>query len=157
MLSTVLGAVVGLGSALAGDRVRWRREQGDRWLNLRREVYVGYLNALHEANQGMRAVSLGDFPSEMSRDHAARAAFRRAGVNQTQEHLVLIASEPVIQAAVGASTALRKLRDRIRAGEDHTSADYQAEFEVFSDRLHELRNAIRNDLGVATLQTQVPL
>jgi hypothetical protein len=54
MLSTVLGAVIGLGSALVGDRVRWRREQSDRWLSARREVYVGYLNALHEANQGMR-------------------------------------------------------------------------------------------------------
>jgi hypothetical protein len=157
MLSTVLGAVIGLGSALVGDRIRWRREQGDRWLSARREVYVGYLNALHEANQGIRAVSLGDFSSETTRDHAARAAFRQAGVNQAQEHLVLIASEPVIQAAVETSTALRRLRDRIRTGQDHTSADYQAEFEVFSDRLHDLRNAIRHDLGVPALGTQVPI
>ena len=158
MLSTVLGAVIGLGSALVGDRIRWRREQSDRWLSARREVYVGYLNALHEANQGMRAVSLGDVSSETTRDHAARAAFRRAGVNQAQEHLVLIASEPVIQAAVETSAALRQLRDRIRTGQNHhTSADYRAEFEVFSDRLHALRNAIRHDLGVAALRTQVPI
>jgi hypothetical protein len=79
-------------------------------------------------------------------------------VNQAQEHLVLIASEPVIQAAVETSTALRRLRDRIRTGQDHhTSADYRAEFEVFSDRLHDLRNAIRHDLGVAALRTQVPI
>jgi hypothetical protein len=157
MLSTVLGAVIGLGSALAGDRIRWRREQSDRRLSIRREVYVVYLDALHEANQGMRAVSLGDFPSDTTRDHAARAAFRRAGVNQAQEHLVLVASEPVIQAAVETSTALRRLRDRIRTGQDHTSADYQAEFEVFTDRLHDLRNAIRHDLGAEALRTQVPI
>jgi hypothetical protein len=157
MLSTVLGAVIGLSSALVGDRIRWRREQGDRGLDLRREVYVGYLNALHEANQGMRAVSLGDFPSETTRDHAARAAFRGAGVNQAQEHLVLIASEPVIQAAVAASTALRKLRDLIRAGQDSTSADYQDQLETYGDRLHDLRNAIRHDLGVEALRTPVPL
>jgi hypothetical protein len=136
MLSTVLGAIIGLGSAIVGERIRWRREQSDRWLTIRREVYLGYLKALHEANQGMRAVSLGDFPSETTRDHAARAAFRTAGVNQAQENLALIASEPVIKAAVETSTALRRLRDRIRAGQDHTTADYQAEFEVFSDRLH---------------------
>lgn len=47
----------------------------------------------------MRAVSLGDFPSEITRDHAARRTFRKAGVNQAQEHLVLIAPEPIIQAA----------------------------------------------------------
>jgi hypothetical protein len=158
MLSTVLGAVIGLGSALIGDRIRWRREQSDRWLSARREVYVGYLNALHEANQGMRAVSLGDFSTETTRDHAARAAFRSAGVNQAQEHLVLIASEPVIQAAVETSTALRRLRDRIRTTQDHHApADYGAEFEVFSDRLHNLRNAIRHDLGVTALRAQVPI
>jgi hypothetical protein len=82
------------GNGKDGDRIRWRREQSDRWLSARREVYAGYLNALHEANQGMRAVSLGDF---------------------------------------------------------------SAEFEVFSDCLHDLRNAIRHDLGVAVLRTQVPI
>lgn len=44
MLSTVLGAVSGLSSALVGDRIRWRREQSNRWLTVRREIYVGYLS-----------------------------------------------------------------------------------------------------------------
>ncbi|TDC83613.1 hypothetical protein [Actinomadura sp. 7K507] len=157
VVSAVLGAVIGLGSALVGDRIRWRREQGGHWLTLRREVYVGYLNALHEANQTMRAVSLGDFPPETTRDLAARAAFREAGVNQAQEHLVLVASEQVIRAAGETTTALRGLRDRIRGGEDHTAADYQSEFHFFSDRLHELRNAMRRDLGVTALETQIPI
>jgi hypothetical protein len=156
MLSTVLGAAIGLSSALVGDRIRWRREQSSHWLAVRREVYVGYLNALHEANQAIRAVSLGDFPPEATRDHAVRAAFRGAGVNQAQEHVVLIASEPVIRAAVETTAALRKLRDRISKGQDHTAPDYQSDVQAFSDRLHDLRNAIRQDLGVTTLHTHVP-
>ncbi|MEU0187062.1 hypothetical protein ABZ312_38810 [Streptomyces sp. NPDC006207] len=157
MLSTALGAVIALGAALVGDRVRWRRDQRSHWLTLRREVYIGYLNAIHEANQMMRAVSLGDVAAGTTRDHAARAAFRDAGVHQAQEHLVLIGSEPVIRAAVETSAALRRLRDRIRAGENDTLADYQAELEAFADRLHDLRNAIRRDLGVSPLRQRVPI
>ncbi|MFI0366417.1 hypothetical protein ACH35V_00975 [Actinomadura sp. 1N219] len=157
VLSTVLGAVIGLGSVLVGDRLRWRREQSSQWLTVRREIYVGYLNALHEANQAMRAVSLGDFPPDTTRDLAARAAFRSAGVNQAQEHLVLIAPEQVVQAAVETSAALRNLRDRIRKGEGQSSADYESEFLTFSDRLHVLRNAIRQDLGVSALREHVPI
>ena len=157
MLSTALGAVIGLGSALVGDRIRWRREQDAHGLAVRREVYVGYLTALHNASQAMRAVSTGDFPPDTTRDHAARAAFRSAGVNQAQEHLVVVAPEPVIQAAVETSAALRKLRDRIRRDEGHTYVDHPSEFQIFGDRVHDLRNAIRRDLGVSALLGQVPI
>ena len=73
MLATVLGAVVGLGSGLLIDHVRFRQDNTEKWLAARRETYVSYLSALHEANEAMRAVSLGEHAQDLSRMAAARA------------------------------------------------------------------------------------
>jgi hypothetical protein len=157
LIATFLGAGVGLGSALITDRVKSGRERQDRSLSLRREVYVAYLTALHQANEGMRAVSLGEHSAEVSRDAAARAAFRTAGVTPAREHVVLIAPEPVIMAADAAFLALRDLRSRIAKGENLKSPGYEPVLSTYSEKLQALRNAVREDLGAAALAVQIAL
>ncbi|WP_326708041.1 hypothetical protein OG758_00365 [Streptomyces sp. NBC_01474] len=156
LVSTALGAVVGLGSALLSDRVRWGRERNERQLTTQRDMYVAYLSALHEVNQALRGVSLGDHPTEVSRDLAARAAFRDAGLVQAREHIVLTASEPVVMAADAAFRALRALRDRIAQGQGLRSPGYVADLTSYDDRLQSLRNAIRKDLHADALSFQIP-
>lgn len=157
LVSTALGAVVGLGSALLSDRVRWGRERGERQLTTQRDTYVAYLSALHEANQALRVVSLGDQTAEVARDLAARAAFRDSGLVQAREHIVLTASEPVVVAADAAFRALRALRDRIAQGQGVHSPGYEADLTRYGDRLQSLRNAIRKDLHAGALSFQIPM
>lgn len=157
LLSTAIGAVVGLGSALLSDRVRWTRERGDARLAAQRDIYVTFLTALHQANQNLRSVSLGDHPAEVGRDLAARAAFRDAQLVQTREHIVLTAPEPVVRAADATFQALRTLRDRIALGEDVHSPGYEEDLARYDTRLHALRNAIRKDLRTDELSLRVPL
>ncbi|WP_159041572.1 hypothetical protein [Streptomyces sp. WM4235] len=135
LVSTVLGAVVGLGSAFLLERVRWGRERDERQLSAQRDIYVAYLAALHEANQALRMVSLGGHPPEVSRDLAARAAFREVGLVQVREHIALTASEPVVLAADAAFQALRALRDRIAQGQDVHTPGYEADLSTYDDRL----------------------
>lgn len=99
VVATVVGAVVGLGSGLLIDHVRSRRDNTAKWLTVRRETYASYLSALHEANEAMRAVSLGEHAQDLTRMAAARAAFRAARVTMTREQVILLAPEPVIIAA----------------------------------------------------------
>lgn len=157
LLSTALGAVVALGATLLTDRVRWRRERGERQLGAQRDIYVAYLTALHQANQALRMVSLGDHPVEVSRDLAARAAFRDAGLVQTREHVVLTAPEPVVEAADAAFRALRALRDRIAQGQDVHSPVYAADLASYGEHLQALRNVIREELQVDALSFDLPL
>ncbi|MER5215413.1 hypothetical protein ABT063_33920 [Streptomyces sp. NPDC002838] len=157
LLSTVLGAVVGLGSALLSDRVRWGRERSDARLSTQRDIYVAFLTALHQANQGLRSVSLGDHPTEVARNLAARAAFRDAQLVQAREHIMLTAPEPVVRAADATFRALRTLRDRIALGEGVHSPGYETDLATYDSQLHSLRNAIRKDLRTDALSLAIPL
>ncbi|MFH8736617.1 MULTISPECIES: hypothetical protein [unclassified Streptomyces] len=113
--------------------------------------------ALHQANQSLRMVSLGDHLAEVSRDLAARVAFRDAGLVQTREHILLTAPELVVQAADAAFRALRTLRDRIAQGQDIHSPGYEADLSNYDDQLRSLRNAIRKDLRAEALSIEMPL
>jgi hypothetical protein len=156
-LSTLLGAVVGVGSALLVDRVRWGREHTRRWQQTRREAYVAYLTALHQANEAMRAVSLSEDAADASREAVARAAFRSAGTVQAREAVVLVAPEPVVQAADAAFQRLRSLRDLIGQGHQLGSPGYEPALLAYGDSLQALRDTIRQDLGLEPLRTAIPL
>jgi hypothetical protein len=156
-LSTLLGAVVGVGSALLVDRVRWGREHVQRWQQARREAYIAYLTALHQANEAIRAVSLGEDAADAGREALARAAFRSAGIVQAREAVVLVAPEPIVQAADLAFQRLRSLRDLIGQGHQLGSPGYEPALLAYGDSLQALRNTIRQDLGMEPLRTAVPL
>lgn len=137
--------------------MRWRRERSERLSSAQRDIYVAYMAALHQANQSLRMVSLGDHLAEVSRDLAARVAFRDAGLVQTREHILLTAPELVVQAADAAFRALRTLRDRIAQGQDIHSPGYEADLSNYDDQLRSLRNAIRKDLRAEALSIEMPL
>lgn len=155
LLATALGAVIGLGSGLLIDQVRFSRGNTQGWLTARRDAYVGYLSCLHDANEGLRAVSLGQYSPDLTRTAAARAAFRAAGVTQARELIILLAPGPVIAAAEEAFGSLRTLRDRIGQGEG--LAEYAPALDHYGSCLHALRDAVRHDLGVKGSTLQIPL
>ncbi|MFF7678279.1 hypothetical protein [Actinacidiphila glaucinigra] len=157
LLSTIVGAMVGLGAALLSDVVRWRRERNDRRLSVQREIYVDYLSALHRASQSLRAVSLGDHSEDVPRNLAARAAMRDAGLVEAREHLVLTAPERVVRAAEAAFQSLRVLRDRIAQGQGMGCPEYEADLTSYSAHLQVLRNAVRDDLQVESLRSEIAL
>ncbi|HSK95949.1 MAG TPA: hypothetical protein VK891_04955 [Euzebyales bacterium] len=155
-LSTLVGAVVGVGSALVVDRARWRRERHQQRQQARQDAYVAYLAALHHANGAIRAISLG--PDDAGTHGATtRAAFRSAGVVEAREHVILLAPESVAVAADAVFQCLRTLRDIVAQGQQLGSPDYELALRAYDDGLHALRDAIRADLGLERLQTRVSL
>jgi hypothetical protein len=75
VLGTALGAVIGIGSALVSDRVRWKREQHRDRLGVRRELYASYIAALTETHESMRAASGRDGLTAAQRAGAVRDVF----------------------------------------------------------------------------------
>ncbi|WP_327356876.1 hypothetical protein [Streptomyces sp. NBC_01304] len=155
LLSTVLGAVVGLGSVLLADAIRRRHERAAQGQAERRAVYVAYLTSLHQANQDLRAVSLGELTGP-ALELAARTALREAAVVQAREHLALTAPEPVVRTADAAFRALRCLRDRVGEGKTLGDPAYAADLATYDGALHALRNAVRVDLGAQPLAAPLP-
>jgi hypothetical protein len=145
-LVALLGTVVGASVTLLADRVRWRRDQHQRRYELLRAAYGDYLASLHTTSEEVRAVSLERKP-EVSRQSAARAAFRSASLNARREQLVLLAPEPTVRAANETFVALRELRDSVSHGNDANSPGYQEILSEYLAALQRLRNAMRADLG----------
>ncbi|MEU5884981.1 hypothetical protein [Spirillospora sp. NPDC047279] len=142
-------------SPLLTEHLRSGRERNDKWTTVRREAYADYLAALHDANEALRTVSLGEHSPDLTRKAAARSAFHSAGVTKAREHIILIAPETVIAAATEAFHSLRTMRDHIGQGEN--LAQYEPVLLTYDEHLHTLREAVRHDLGVTGNTPQIPL
>ncbi|MFH8607898.1 hypothetical protein ACH4D5_10465 [Streptomyces sp. NPDC018029] len=150
-VSTLLGAVIGVGATLLADRARWRRESADRETATRRQLYAEYTaalsrvrTALHECAQG----AVGATPGSEEYAREVRERFLAPGAYEIRHQLAIIAPRDVVAAARSAFVALRTTRDRVLDGVTADSESY-AELEAGNDAaIAELRRVMRRDLGV---------
>ncbi|REF99750.1 hypothetical protein DFJ67_5794 [Asanoa ferruginea] len=147
----LLGTVVGASVTLFADRVRARRDQNLRRHETLRNAYGTYLGALHTTSEELRAVSLGEHAADVSRQSAARTAFRSAKLNIHREQLVLLAPERAVLAGDEAFRTLRELRDVVAEGGDLQSVEYQQVLDRYQAALGTLRDVMRADLGSPAL------
>lgn len=155
-VSALAGTIIGVSATLLADGVRWQRDQRQRRHDARRDAYAAYLAALHATSEGLRAVSLGEHPTEVSRPSAARAAFRSTSLNAVRELLVLQAPTPIVLAAAETFRQLRDLRDVVARSRDLDPADYEQVLNRYQVALARLRNVMRADLGVPPLDPAQP-
>ncbi|MBC3842960.1 hypothetical protein GXW82_30670 [Streptacidiphilus sp. 4-A2] len=151
LLSTIVGAVIGIGATLAADRSRWRREERRQALELRREVYTQFVSALKDAGEEIRAVALGDHGSGADRDAAVREAVRGTGLYTASERLWLVGPPQVVAAGNEAFHCLRRLRDAYARGAAVGSA---VDAPLIAERrtaMAAMRGLMREDLGTGPL------
>jgi hypothetical protein len=151
LLTTLTGAVIGIGATLIADRNRWLREESQQALEGRREVYTEFVSALKAAGEEIRAVALGDHLSDSARDTAVREAFRSTGLYTASERLWLTGPPQVVAAGNDAYHSLRQLRDAY-AGGAAVGSDRDAP--LIAQRrtaMAQMRDLMRADLGIAPL------
>ena len=153
VLGTALGAVIGIGSALINDRVRWRREQDRDRLGVRRELYSSYIATLTEIHESMRAVSGRDGLTPAGRRDAIRAVFHDGGLYQLRYQIGVIADQQVLDASEAAFQHMRDIRDTLAAGGRISDPQYQERRTAWGAVLRTLQHAMREELG----STQVTL
>ena len=148
-LSTIIGATVGLGSAVIVDRFRWRRDVGVRWNQTRRGVYVEFLTAVSNAHFKMRATTFRTDVPEAERYGALCEALDGSGIWRQRQEISLTAPHHVLQRAVATADELQNVRDVLIAEFDTNSDQYlRARADLWVSNA-ELREAMRRDLGVA--------
>ena len=153
VLGTALGAVIGIGSALINDRVRWRREQDRDRLGVRRELYSSYIAALTEIHESMRAVSGRDGLTPAGRRDAIRVLFHDGGLYQLRYQIGVIADQQVLDSSEAAFQHMRDIRDTLAAGGRISDPQYQEQRTAWGAVLRTLQHAMREELG----STQVTL
>ncbi|MFD8047679.1 hypothetical protein ACFV5E_30135 [Streptomyces chartreusis] len=149
-VSSLAGAVVGVGAALTAERLRWRRDRERDAAQTRRTVYSEFLMALSRGHTDMRSIVLQpDRPSGDALYGELHQALDGAGIWRLRQSLSLTASAEIIQLAEAACDALAAMRDRLIEEPTIRGDSYRVcRAELWRENAH-LREAMRRDLGMS--------
>ncbi|MFJ9767258.1 hypothetical protein ACIRUY_25895 [Streptomyces erythrochromogenes] len=149
LISTLVGAVIGVGSTLLADRVRWRRELEQRGKDSRRELYGQFLTALNEAAESLWVVGLGDRRAAgIERlDELLRAEVHRTGLYSLREQVMILATEDVRRVADQAVDRVREYRDCLISGSAGGSPEERTAMDAYKSTIKVLREAMRADMA----------
>ncbi|MFD8734094.1 hypothetical protein ACFV06_04155 [Streptomyces sp. NPDC059618] len=151
LLSTLAGAVIGVGSTVVADRTRWRREEAKDALRLRLDLYTQYTTTVKVLGETLRALAERPYPSDGERASALREAFRESGIAVASERMWLIAPQPVVKACDGVFHCLRRICEGYADGSAVNSPEDRARWEARGVAAARMRRLMREDLGVGPL------
>lgn len=147
MVSTALGAIIGLGSAFATDHIRWNREQLKDRRGVRRELYSTYIAALTEIHESMRLISRDEQLTAAERAKAVHAEFQAGGPYKLRYQIAILADQAVLDAAEAAFQHMRDIRDIFVSGGRIESPQYQTQRAAWGAQLRTMQCAMREELG----------
>ncbi|MFF9073261.1 hypothetical protein ACF1BP_18480 [Streptomyces sp. NPDC014735] len=162
LASAALGGLIGSGSTLMADRVRWRREVTERTAERQRAeqtqqratrhgVYVEYLTALSRIRNGLREMAHDDVASPDERLVRLQQVFLDSGAYELRSQIQLVAPELVAEQAEAAYKSLRRLRMAIEDGASFQDIVYLERRDHYHGELATLKQALRRDLGIDAL------
>ncbi|MFF8599439.1 hypothetical protein ACF065_26475 [Streptomyces sp. NPDC015232] len=143
LLGTALGALVGVGSTLIVDRVRWRRDQTARQRDVKRQLYGEYLAALMRTRNHLKDIASSSLDAE-DRALQARETFREGGAYELRYQVSLTGSRVVAERSDESLRRLRDVRNQIQEGA--TGADLKEAYHALISAIKALRDAMRSDL-----------
>lgn len=143
----MVGAVIGVGSTLATDRVRWRRDTGERDRETLRTVSALFLEALTEARDAISDASRSGHLSPDERAELARASTLAHGVHAKQYQLELLATPEVARSARDTAYQLLLYRDTVVAGHLRDDPECAQARRDFREARQKLMAAMRASLS----------
>lgn len=152
---TVVATLVGGAAALLGtvlaQTLSGREER--RRVNVveRRDSYIAYLVSLDGAFSALRTLAdpAGIAPGEL--EAGTQRAMSDAGVYRNRERLLLAGSPSVLSPAEIVLRRLAVMRDAVRAGARRRTPQYHEPYHAYAEALWRLRQAIRADIGSASI------
>ncbi|MEW2287094.1 hypothetical protein [Streptomyces sp. NPDC047841] len=151
LLSTLVGAAIGIVAPLVADRNRWKREDAKDALRLRLDVYTQYTTTVKVLGENLRALAERGHASDDERALALREAFRGSGMAIASERMWLIAPQPVVNASNRVFHCLRSICDGYADGTAVSSPEDRARWQARGKAAAEMRALMREDLGVGPL------
>ncbi|WP_326615572.1 hypothetical protein OHA57_08060 [Streptomyces anulatus] len=159
LASAALGGLIGAGSTLTADRIRWRRDITERAAERQRaeqaqqrttrhEIYAEYLTALSRLRNGLRESAHDSTTLPADKAAQIQAVFLESGAYELRFRIQLVAPAAVVQHTEGAYKSLRRLRMAIEDGASFEDIEYLERRDHYHDQLTQLKEALRNDLGI---------
>lgn len=148
LAGTALGALVGVGSTLLADRVRWRRDVADRTRQERKQIYVTVLTKYRVAYEAMHAAAVaGRGQDDGARETSVREAFRASGCDEARETALICAPQEMSDVLEKVYATLRDLQDAFAAGDPPLdSPELQERRLQHAEAVWAARAAMRRDL-----------
>ncbi|MFF3330321.1 hypothetical protein ACFYWX_12305 [Streptomyces sp. NPDC002888] len=151
LAATGLGALVGVGSTLLADRVRWQRDLTERNRQERKEIYVACLTKYRQAYEDMYAAANrtadGATGDGVTRDAAVREVFRASGSDEVRESALICAPQEMSDAIEAVYATLRELMEVLAAGNPPLdSPEFQEHRLRHARAVWDARAAMRGDL-----------
>lgn len=145
-VNTLIGAVIGVGSTLLADRMRWRRDRAALHQDTRRQAYAAFMGALSDAYARLHEIAGDERPAEETRS-AAREVFVSSNLYPLRYELALIAPWEVMDQANRAFWQVRDLRDLVASGATTETPEYGRHTRGYLKATEEAQTAMRRDLG----------
>lgn len=147
LTGTVLGAVLGVGTTLLGERSRWHRENTSRERAAKQQLYGEYLAALSLTRHRLRDLKRSVGIAREERIKQAGEILGSANAFQLLYQMHLMAPESLSDKAEIAFLRLRHLRDRFDEPDVSTDPEWSASQGALGEALETLRRAMRADLS----------
>jgi hypothetical protein len=156
-VSTLIGAIVGVGSTLLVESVRAKRDRGDQLYQTRRQLYARYLEALTTTDSELQLLAVSQQTPANQAD--LRAAWRSHSLLALRYEIELVAPARVAGAAQDAYKCLRAARNVIGNTEvtvknpctpddsNPRSAAWQRVQVPYIDAVTALRSVMRADMA----------
>ncbi|MEW2190326.1 hypothetical protein [Streptomyces microflavus] len=159
LASAALGGLIGAGSTLTADRVRWRRDIAERAVEreraeqaqrrtARHDIYAQYLMALSRLRNGLREAAHDSTTLPSDRAIRIQEVFLESGAYELRFRIQLVAPVVVVQHSEGAYKSLRRLRIAIEDGASFENIEYLESRDHYHGQLDQLKEALRNDLQI---------
>ncbi|MFD9483255.1 hypothetical protein [Streptomyces sp. NPDC059991] len=149
VVGTAMGAVIGMGSTLLAERVRWRRSLGEQERSELRAAYARYLDAATLARDAVSLASRSLALAPEARAEQARPAIQDNAVYARQYELELVAPAEVVTKARAATRALGDYRDVVMAGATYETAECAEARRAFRAARQDIMDAMRTTLDRA--------
>jgi hypothetical protein len=150
LVGTALGVIVGIGSELINDILRWRREQQKYQRSIRQEIYAEFLSTLTDVHEKMRAASQSGYESAAVRSVEIRDLFRDC--YRIRYQISIIAEQGVVNGSEATFRKMRDIRDLLSEGENLESADCQKLRTEWGALLRQLQHSMRLELGIRKVE-----
>ncbi|MFD8803340.1 hypothetical protein [Streptomyces atroolivaceus] len=123
VVSTVTGAVIGVGATWLADRSRWRREQGVLRTSVTRELYAAYLAAVARTWNEIHAVTINSTEPWPERARQAENAYRDGGMYELRYQISITAPPDIVALSDNVLRGMRDLVQSLVAGRTYETWD----------------------------------
>lgn len=149
-VATALGAIIAFSGSTLSESIKHKREESRGQIQAKHQISIDFILAANSAHSRLREVTSKTL--EVSQlPTAARDAVGSSGIYDAREQVLISAPPEMVLAAERTFQSVIIIRDIVSDGSKLDSPSYRQAFNAFAQAIWTFRQAVRVELGIATL------